>query len=146
MSDKVVQYGPFTPQEMDSFVRELQLKNIPFEIQKDEDTEKKFKAIDFANTVNQAEFRHEQYLAQIFYLTFAKKDLPLIADRLKQLGFPTELPEFPSELESDPREDIVIKAKAEKTRFNRRMLIWLLFLGYLCFSLIMYAIGKLDPS
>ena len=75
MSDKTVQFGPFTPQELDSLVRELQLKNIPFEIQKEEETEKKFKAIDFANIVNQVEFRTEQYLAQIFYITLARKDL-----------------------------------------------------------------------
>lgn len=146
MSDKIVQYGPFTPQEMDSFVRELQLKNIPFEIQKDDDAEKKFKAIDFANVVNQAEFRHEQYLAQIFYITFAKKDLPLVAKRLEQLGFPTDLPEFPSELAEDPREDILVRARAEKTTFNRRRLIWLLVIGYVCFVAIMYAIRKFDPS
>lgn len=146
MSDKVVQYGPFTPQELDAFVRELQLKNIPFEIQKDDEAEKKFKAIDFSNVVNQVEFRNQQYLAQIFYITLAKKDLSLVADRLTQLGFPTELPEFPKELSADDREDVVIKARAEKTKFQRRMLAWFLLIGLLCSIFLGYAISILSHS
>ena len=144
MSDKTVQYGPFTPQELDNFVRELQLKNIPFEIQKDEDTEKKFKAVDFSNVVNQVEFRNETYLAQIFYITLAKKDLPRVSDRLQQLGFPTDLPDFPSELETDEREDLVLKAKAARSKFNRRMLAWFLFIGSLCLLFIGYGLKVLS--
>ncbi|WP_413289535.1 hypothetical protein [Bdellovibrio sp. HCB337] len=144
MSEKTVQYGPFTPQELDSFVRELQLKNIPFEIQKDEDAEKKFKAVDFSNVVNQVEFRNEQYLAQIFYVTLAKKDLSRVADRLAQLGFPTDLPDFPKELDSDDREDVMVRARADKNKFNRRMLAWFLFIGLLCSIFLGYAISVLS--
>ena len=144
MSDKVVQYGPFTPQELDNFVGELQLKNIPFEIQKDEDAEKKFKAIDYSNVINQVEFRNEQYLAQIFYVTLAKKDLPRVSDRLEKLGFPTELPEYSSELETDEREDVVIRAKAARTKFNRRLLAWFLIIGVLCLLFMTYGFSVLS--
>lgn len=140
MSDKTVQYGPFTPQELNDFVRELQLKNIPFEIQKDEDAEKKFKSIDFGNVVNQVEYRTEQYLAQVFYITLARSDLAKVSARLQKLGFPTELPEFSKELESDDREDLVMKARSERKKFNRRLLAWFLLIGLGCLIFIGYAI------
>lgn len=146
MSDKTVQYGPLTPQELDSFVRELQLKNIPFEIQKDEDAEKKFRSNDFSNLVTQVEYRTEQYLGQIFYVTLATKDLPKIADSLKRLGFPTELPEFPNELENDEREDVFVRAKADKTKFKRRMISWILLIGLLSTIFIGYAISVLNQN
>jgi hypothetical protein len=144
MSDKTVQYGPFTPQELDGFVRELQLKNIPFEIQKDEEAEKKFKSNDFSNIVNQVSYRNEQYLGQIFYVTLGIKDLPQLTALLTKLGFPTELPEFPTELNNDEREDVFVKARAEKSRFNRRMLSWVFLIGLLCSIFIGYAFTVLS--
>lgn len=145
MSDKVVQFGPFTPQELDAFVAELQLKNIPFEINKDEDAEKKFRtANDAANIVNQVEFRTEQYLAQIFYVTLAKNDLPRVSARLGKLGFPTEVPEYSSELETDEREDVVLKAKVARKQFNRRMLAWFLLIGLLCALFMGYGLSVLS--
>jgi hypothetical protein len=148
MSDKVVQYGPLTPQELDNLAHELQIKNIPFEIQKDEDAEKKFKNNDFSNIVNQISYRNEQYLGQIFYVTLAKKDLPHLQDRLKKLGFPIEPPgfstDFPAELNSDQREDVFVKARAEKTKFNRRILAWMFLIGMLCMMFIGYALSILS--
>jgi hypothetical protein len=141
MSDKIVQFGPFTPQELDSFVRELQLKNIPFEIQKEDAAEKKFKAIDFANVVNQVEFRTEQYLAQIFYITLARQDLPLVAKRLESLGFPSSLPEGTDELAITEAEDVFLRAKSEKKKFNRQLVAWVLIVGLLCLWFIVYAIS-----
>jgi len=142
MSDKTIQFGPLTPQELDSFVRELQLKNIPFEIHKEEEAEKKFKAIDFANVVNQVEYRTEQYLAQIFYITLARTDLPKVAKRLEQLGFPTEIPEGPAlELEGSDGSEVFMRARDEKAKFNKRLVAWLLILGGLCFWFIVYAIS-----
>lgn len=146
MADKTVQYGPLTPQELDSFVRELQLKNIPFEIQKDEDAEKKFSSNNFSNLVNQVEYRTEQYLGQIFYVTLATKDLSKISTTLERLGFPTELPEFPKELETDTSEDVFIRAKADKTKFKRRMVAWILFIGVLSSILIGGAMLLLGQS
>lgn len=146
MTEKTVQYGPLTPQELDSFVRELQLKNIPFEIQKDEDAEKKFSSNTFSNIVNQIEYRTEQYLGQIFYVTLATKDVSRISDTLQRLGFPTELPEFPKELETDTREDVFVRAKAEKTNFKRRMVAWILLIGVLSTILVSYTLSVLDLS
>lgn len=144
MNDKTVQYGPLTPQELDTLVRELQLKNIPFEIQKDEDAEKKFKSNNFSNLVNQVEYRTEQYLGQIFYVTLATKDLTRVKESLTRLGFPTELPEFPKELQNDEREDVFVRAKAEKTNFKRRMVAWVLLIGLLSSIFIGYAISVLN--
>lgn len=146
MSDKVVQFGPLTPQELDAFVHELQLKNIPFEIHKDEETEKKFKRIDFANIVNQVEFRTEQYLAQIFYITLAKQDLPRISAHLEKLGFPTELPESEGELQTDETEDRILKATVERNKFNRRLLAWGLIIGLLCLIFMSYGFKILSES
>jgi len=145
VSDKVVQFGPFTPQELNAFIGELQLKNIPFEINKDEDAEKKFKAAnDISNILNQVEFRTEQYLAQIFYVTLAKKDLPRVSERLERLGFPSEVPEYSPELETDEREDMVLRASADRKKFNRRMLAWFLLIGLLCALFMGYGLSVLN--
>jgi hypothetical protein len=146
MSDKVVQFGPFTPQELDSFVRELQLKNIPFEIQKEDEAEKKFKAIDFANVVNQVEYRTEQYLGQIFYITLARTDLPKVAQRLEKLGFPTDIPADPTELKDSDGSEVFMKAKIEKKNFNRRLTALVLIIGLLCLWFIIFAINFSDRS
>lgn len=150
MSDKTVQYGPFTPQELDNFIHELQVKNIPFEIHKDESAEKKFKAIDFSNIVTQAEFRTEQYLAQIFYVTLAKKDLVRVSDRLEMLGFPTDIPDFtsapPEELQNSHKDDVILRASAARNRFNRRMLAWFLMIGLLCLLFMVYGLMVLGQS
>jgi hypothetical protein len=146
MSEKTVQYGPLTPQELDSFVRECQLKNIPFEIHKDEDSEKKFTSNNFSNLVNQVEYRTEQYLGQIFYITLATKDIFRIATSLQRLGFPTELPEFPKELDADDREDVFVRAKADKTKFKRRIVAWILLIGLLSSILVGYALSVLNQS
>ena len=133
MTDKTVQFGPFTPQELDTLVRALQLKNLPFEIQKEDDAEKKFQAIDFGNIVKQVEFRTEQYLAQIFYVTLARKDLPQVASQLERLGFPTDLPEQQSpELETTDAEEVFVRARAEKKNFDRRLVALILVVGLLC--------------
>ncbi|HEY8272370.1 MAG TPA: hypothetical protein VIG33_15875 [Pseudobdellovibrionaceae bacterium] len=148
MSDKIVQYGPLTPQELDKLVHELQLRNIPFEIQKDEEAEKKFKSNNFSNIVNQISYRNEQYLGQIFYITLATKDLPRMEEHLKELGFPIDLPEFsgesPPELDNDERENVFVKARAEKTNFNRRMIAWIFLIGMLCMMFISYALTVLN--
>lgn len=143
-TEKTVQYGPLTPQELDSFVRELQLKNIPFEIQKDEEAEKKFKSNNFSNLVTQAEYRTEQYLGQIFYVTLATKDIPRISETLGRLGFPTELPEFPKELETDEREDIFVRAKSSQQKFKKQMVAWILLIGVLSSMFIAYAFHVLN--
>ncbi len=145
MTGKTVQYGPLTPQELDSFVRELQIKNIPFEIQKDDDAEKRFSASNFSNIVNQAEYRTEQYLGQIFYITLATKDLSKISSTLERFGFPTGLPEFPKELETDANEDVFVRAKADKIKFKRRMVAWILFIGLMSSIVIggaMFLLGR----
>lgn len=144
MSDKVIQYGPLTPQELDALIRELQLKNIPFEVQKDDDAEKKFTNNNFSNLVNQVEYRTEQYLGQIFYVTLARKDLTRVSDSLARLGFPTEFPEIPEELASDPNEDVFVRAKADQTKFKRRMVSWILLIGVLSSFFIGYAIKVLN--
>lgn len=136
MTDKTVQFGPFTPQELDNLVRTLQLKNLPFEIQKEEDAEKRFKAIDFANIIKQVEFRTEQYLAQIFYITLARKDLPQVASQLQKLGFPTDLPEGTEELRTTDAEEVFVRARAEKKNFDRRLIALIMVVGLLCFLFI----------
>jgi hypothetical protein len=146
MSNKTIQFGPFTPQELESLAREMQLKNIPFEITKDEDAEGEFKRIDYANVVNQVEFRTQQYMAQIFYITLAKTDVPKLSTQLEKLGFATLTTENPEELRVDSeagvREDIFMKAQIEKKNFRRRQYAWLLILGLLCLMFLTYAISK----
>lgn len=140
MSEKTIQFGPFTPQEIKSIVSELDLRNLPYEVEKDDKAEKDFKAIDYENLVSQTHFRTKQYMAQIFYLTIAKSDVPKVSARLEKMGFPTGISENPSELvPEDSREDVFMKAKIEKKNFNRRMIAWLFVLGILCLMVMGYA-------
>lgn len=148
MAGKTVQYGPLTPQELDRLAHELQLRNIPFEILKDEEAERRFKSNNFSNVVNQISYRNEQYLGQIFYVNLAKKDLSHVAEYLKKLGFPVELPEltteFPEDLNGRDPESIFVKARAEKSNFNRRMVAWIFLIGLLCMMFISYALTVLN--
>lgn len=61
-------YGPFTPQECDSAVKWLDSKGVQFQIIKDEEKEKDFRRSDGQNLVNQAHWRTEVFLAQVFYV------------------------------------------------------------------------------
>jgi hypothetical protein len=144
MSSKTIQFGPFSPQELEKLIRELQLKNIPFELAKDEKAEKKFKAIDYSNLLSQTHWRTEHYMAQIFYVTLAKSDLPKVREKIEEFGFPTTLEENPKELvldeQMDVRENVFLKAKIEKKNFNRRLVAWLLIVGFLCLTFIGYAL------
>ncbi len=65
--DSQIVFGPYTPQETDRLALSLQNQQIPFELQKDLEDEKKFTRQDFGNIVTRAEYRTQTYLAQIFY-------------------------------------------------------------------------------
>lgn len=121
MSSKTIQYGPFTPQELEAMVRELQAKNIPFEIAKDEAEEQKFRRIDYANLVKQADLRVEHYLAQVFYLTIAKSDVERVSVTLAKFGFPTEFSENPEELVEDSSNDFASAEAFSDQSASRRM-------------------------
>lgn len=60
------EFGPFTPQELESVVDWLQAEGLQFEISKDQRTEDLFRLNDGNNVVQQVEFRTQIYLAQIF--------------------------------------------------------------------------------
>jgi hypothetical protein len=114
MSNKTVKFGPFAPQELEVLIRDLQLKNLPFEIQKQEEES---------------------------YVTLARKDLPQIASRLEQLGFPSEVPEGGIEFETRPSDEVFQRAKFEKSKFNRRLAVWVILVGLICLWFIFYAIS-----
>ena len=60
------EFGPFTPQELESVVDWLQSEGLQFEINKDQRTEDLFRLNDANNVIHQVEFRTQIYLAQIF--------------------------------------------------------------------------------
>jgi len=125
MSDKVVQYGPLLAPELEALIAELQLKNIPYEVEKEKTPS-----------------------PQSFRLTLAKKDLPRISTHLENLGFPTALPVSPAP--EEPREtplSRVLKARAARRKFHFRLLTWFLVVGLLCLLFMAYGLRVLSqPS
>lgn len=63
---QTIDFGPFTPQELERFVTWLALKKYHYEIIKDEAAENAFTSNEGRNVVARADLRTEIYLAQIF--------------------------------------------------------------------------------
>lgn len=67
MEDRL-QYGPYSPQEVDRISTWLQQNNIRFELVRDDQEAKEALMNDGQNVINLAEFRTKVYLAQVFYI------------------------------------------------------------------------------
>lgn len=101
MLENNLEVGPFTPQELDQVCQKLTAIKIPFEVLKDEATEKSEMKSDYANLVNKAEFRLETYLGQVFYLRLLQKDFTQTKEIFAEYGIATSPQENPPELNVD---------------------------------------------
>ena len=123
-------YGPYTPQETDRIAIELKKLGVPFEINKDEEEEKKFSRSDFTNIVTRAEYRTESYLAQIFYFVIDSKDDEIFKQILvrqnlapQETGMPPD--DFSTESQEQEQRKLqeAIVLHAGKKRWTARFLI-----------------------
>jgi hypothetical protein len=138
-------YGPYTPQETDRIATELKGLGVPFEINKDEEEEKKFSRNDFSNIVTRAEYRTESYLAQIFYFVIEAKDEKTFEQILiRQKLAPKETgPETEESLnEVSAQEEALIKSGAElqniKKRWTARFLVAFIALPILIILILQF--------
>lgn len=127
-----VEIGPFTPQELEQVCNRLAEKNIPFQILKDEETEKLENKADFVNLVNKAEFRTETYLAQIYYLQISAQHAEAERALFAKYGMMIT-PHQESPVELDSREDLSVKKRAQETRSFRAFVA-----GGLLFLIVLY--------
>jgi hypothetical protein len=111
------EFGPFTPQELEKVVDWLKLKNLLFEIGKDQKAENAFKISDGQNIVHQAEFRTETYLAQIFTVQVQGMNSELVSE-FHQLFRMTE--KIPERFLSQPTESAEARMRAQQ----RKKMIW----------------------
>lgn len=63
-----IQYGPYSPQEVERISVWLKANNVPFELIRNDQEAKEALMNDGQNVVSLAEFRTEVYLAQVFYV------------------------------------------------------------------------------
>lgn len=63
-----IQYGPYSPQEVDRISAWLKQNNVQFELIRNDQEAKEALMNDGQNVVSLAEFRTEVYLAQVFYV------------------------------------------------------------------------------
>lgn len=66
--ENMIQYGPYSPQEVDQMVPWLQSQQIQFEIIRNDQEAKEALMNDGQNIVNLADLRTGIYLAQVFYM------------------------------------------------------------------------------
>jgi hypothetical protein len=69
--NQALEYGPYTPQEIDRITDWLKTNQVTFELSKDQETEKLAMMNDGQNIVTRAEYRTSVYLGQIFYVQMA---------------------------------------------------------------------------
>lgn len=101
MIESNLEVGPFTPQELDHVCDQLKASQIPFEVLKDEETEKAEMKNDFANLVKKTEFRVETYLGQVFYLKLSQENFQKMSSLFAEYGMATAPKENPEELKAD---------------------------------------------
>ena len=128
MIDSKMDVGPFTPQEFDEVCGKLTSIGVPFELLKDEETEKMEMASDYANLVNKVEYRTEAYLGQIFYLKLAVTDFEKNKALFAEYGMATAPKESPAELQAEGPAEVKevheeALAKKEVQRWVARLLV-----------------------
>ncbi len=67
-----IQYGPYSPQEIERIATWLQTQKIQFEIIRDDQEAKEALMNDGQNVVNLADLRTGIYLAQVFYVNLSQ--------------------------------------------------------------------------
>lgn len=70
--NQTLEYGPYTPQEVERISEWLKNNQVEFTLSKDDETEKLAMMNDGQNIVSKAEFRTSVYLGQVFYVQVAK--------------------------------------------------------------------------
>ncbi|MFZ3228780.1 MAG: hypothetical protein WA160_01150 [Pseudobdellovibrio sp.] len=70
----ILEYGPYTPQEIERITAWLKTNQIAFDLIKDEETEKLAMMNDGENLVTRVEYRTTTYLGQIFYIQISTMD------------------------------------------------------------------------
>ena len=126
MIEQTLEIGPFTPQETDHICEKLRAQGVPFELLKDEETEKAEMKNDYANLVKKTELRVETYLGQVFYLKMTQANFDKVKSLLSEYGLATAPKENPEELNSDMK-DVAQESKDQK-KLQQILAISVLFL------------------
>ncbi|AGH94606.1 hypothetical protein [Pseudobdellovibrio exovorus] len=134
-------YGPYTPQECENVVSWLKDQNIKFEVLKDEDKEKEFRRSDGQNLVNQAHWRTEVFLAQVFYiqiLQWSSEQESAFSQKFiqKQEVPPEFLRDRQNEAESDNKQlhlDAERSAKIKRYCARAIVIVWV---GYMLYWIV----------
>lgn len=115
----LMQHGPFTPQECDKIAQWLTGRGIDFQILKDEESEKAFRANDGQNVVQRAEFRTETFLAQLFYIDIPEMSPFEEKEFASQFLPPEEKP--PASLKVEPEREFSLHQDALRSRRQKRL-------------------------
>ena len=115
MIEQTLEVGPFTPQETDHICEKLKAQGVPFDLLKDEETEKAEMKNDYANLVKKTELRLETYLGQVFYLKMTQTDFLKSKSLFADYGMATTPKENPEELNAD------MKGVAEEAKDQKKM-------------------------
>lgn len=126
MIEQTLEVGPFTPQETDHICEQLKSQGVPFDLLKDEETEKAEMKNDYANLVKKTELRLETYLGQVFYLKIKQTDFNRMKALFADYGMATKPQENPEELNADMKE--VVKDSKDQRKLQRLLAASVLFL------------------
>ncbi len=110
--ENLIQYGPYSPQEMDRASKWLQSQGYPFEIIRNDQDAKEALMNDGQNLINLADLRTGIYLAQIFYINLKN---PTDEQRKTfELKFTAQKENFAGEVNLDGSTDEALVVKGSR--------------------------------
>lgn len=124
-----IQYGPYSPQEVERISVWLKNNNVQFELIRNDQEAKEALMNDGQNVVSLAEFRTNVYLAQVFYVVLV---VPAESTRKKfELLFTLKDEVFPSSKRQVEAEDQLVvegKLKHQQKKRNWARVLSLLYI------------------
>lgn len=134
-----IQYGPYSPQEIERISVWLKQNNINFELIRDDQQAQESLMNDGQNVVSLAEFRTNIYLAQIYYITLIDASVTAKAQFEDRFTLKSEIAPF-ADFESADDEKWLEQGKLKQQRKKRG---WAIFLALYLVVLIVVSLVRL---
>ena len=131
-----LQYGPYSPQEVDRVSSWLKEQNIQFEILRNDQEARESLMNDGQNVVNLADLRTGVYLAQIFYISLKN------ASESQKVQFENKFTPQNESFSKQTAVDLVsdqtiVHSRSIRHQYKKRS--WAIFLAFLLISQILVA-------
>lgn len=133
-----IQYGPYSPQEVERISAWLKENKVHFEIARDDQQAKESLMNDGQNLVSLAEFRTNIYLAQIYYITLIDANPEIEATFQEMFSLKPEKSPFSDQISLNDDQDLNVgKIKQQRKKRGWAIVLSLYFVVPIVVSLIL---------